>query len=47
MYQTEIQKSEEAKPENTYNASTSPGGNWLHFPEEREAKGLMFEAACK
>lgn len=31
-----------AETENTYNASTSPGGNWLHFPEERETEGSVF-----
>ena len=47
-YQTwKIQKSEDRKAENTYNASTSPGGNWLHFPGEREAGGFMFVADCK
>lgn len=27
---------------NTYNASTSPEGNWLHFPEERQKHGSQF-----
>lgn len=28
--------SKTANIQNTYNVSTSPGGNWLHFPEERK-----------
>lgn len=33
---------QQAKTGNTYNASTSPGGNWLHFPEEREKQRCQF-----
>lgn len=33
---------QQAKTGSTYNASTSPGGNWLHFPEEREKQRCQF-----
>lgn len=29
------------KDEDTHSASTSPGGNWLHFPEETQTQGSL------
>lgn len=29
------------KEEDTHSASTSPGGNWLHFPEETQTQGSL------